>query len=58
VVVVTANIAAGLTRTAPEQARVFEASRQAFLEKVAEADRRWKAALGALPRRGHRELPR
>ena len=45
VVVVTANIAAGLTRAAPEQARVFEANRQAFLEKVAEADRRWKAAL-------------
>ncbi len=45
VVIVTANIAAGLTRAAPEQARAFEANRQAFLERVAEADRRWKAAL-------------
>jgi len=45
VVIVTANIAAGLTRVAPEQARAFEANRQAFLEKVADADRRWKSAL-------------
>src|SRR6059036_655135 len=46
VVIVTANIAAGLTRMAPEQGRAFEANRQAFLEKVADADRRWKSALG------------
>jgi len=45
VVIVTANIAAGLTRMAPEQGRAFEANRQAFLEKVADADRRWKSAL-------------
>jgi ABC-type Zn uptake system ZnuABC Zn-binding protein ZnuA len=45
VALVTANIAAGLTRAAPEQARVLEANRQGFLEKVAEADRRWKSAL-------------
>ena len=45
VAIVTANIAAGLTRAAPEQTRVFEANRQGFLERVAEADRRWKAAL-------------
>ena len=42
---VTANIAAGLTRALPEQARTFEGNRQAFLEKVAEADRRWKTVL-------------
>ena len=45
VAIVTANIAAGLTRAFPEQARAFETNRQTFLEKVAEADRRWKAAL-------------
>src|SRR5205807_3413947 len=45
VALVTANIVAGLTRAAPEQARVLEANRQGFLEKVAEADRRWKSAL-------------
>jgi ABC-type Zn uptake system ZnuABC Zn-binding protein ZnuA len=45
VAIVTANIAAGLTRAMPEQARVFEANRQGFLEKVAEADRRWKSEL-------------
>jgi ABC-type Zn uptake system ZnuABC Zn-binding protein ZnuA len=45
VVIVTSSIAAGLTRVAPEQARAFEANRQAFLEKVADADRRWKSAL-------------
>jgi ABC-type Zn uptake system ZnuABC Zn-binding protein ZnuA len=45
VAIVTANIAAGLIRALPEQARTFEANRQTFLEKVAEADRRWKAAL-------------
>jgi ABC-type Zn uptake system ZnuABC Zn-binding protein ZnuA len=45
VAIVTANIATGLTRAMPEQARVFEANRQGFLEKVAEADRRWKSEL-------------
>jgi ABC-type Zn uptake system ZnuABC Zn-binding protein ZnuA len=45
VAIVTANIAAGLTRAAPEQVRAFEANRQGFLEKVADADRRWKSAL-------------
>ena len=45
VAIVTANIAAGLARAAPESARAFEANRQALLERVAEADRRWKAAL-------------
>ena len=45
VAIVTANIAAGLTRALPEQARTFEANRQAFLEKIGEADRRWKAML-------------
>ena len=45
VAIVTANIAAGLTRALPEQARTFDANRQAFLEKIAEADRRWKAML-------------
>ncbi len=52
VAVVTMNIAAGLARAAPEHARVFEANRQAFLEKVADADRRWKAMLA--PFRGAR----
>jgi ABC-type Zn uptake system ZnuABC Zn-binding protein ZnuA len=45
VALVTANIAAGLTRALPEQARTLEGNRQAFLEKVAEADRRWKTVL-------------
>ena len=45
VAIVTANIAAGLTRAVPEQVRAFEANRQGFLEKVADADRRWKFAL-------------
>src|SRR5207302_8474539 len=45
VAIVTANIAVGLARAAPESARAFEANRQALLERVAEADRRWKAAL-------------
>src|SRR5882762_5100055 len=45
IAIVTANIAAGLARAAPESARAFEANRQALLEKVADADRRWKAAL-------------
>jgi ABC-type Zn uptake system ZnuABC Zn-binding protein ZnuA len=43
--IVTYNIAAGLARAAPEHTRAFEANREAFLEKVAEADRRWKALL-------------
>lgn len=51
-VIVTRNIVAGLARVAPEHARAFEASRQAFLEKVADADRRWRAMLA--PFRGAR----
>src|SRR3989475_714502 len=47
VALVTANIAAGLGRVAPERTRAFEANRQAFLEKVADADRRWKAVLAS-----------
>src|SRR3989441_1232391 len=47
VAIVTANIAAGLGRVAPERTRAFEANRQAFLEKVADADRRWKAVLAS-----------
>jgi len=50
--IVTRNIAAGLARVAPEHARVFEANRDAFLEKVAAADQRWKALLA--PFRGAR----
>ena len=49
---VTHTIAAGLARAAPEHSRGFEANREAFLEKVAEADRRWKALLA--PFRGAR----
>lgn len=48
--VVTANIAAGLSRVAPDLGPKFEANRRAFLEKVAAADRRWKALLA--PYRG------
>src|SRR5213079_2216746 len=40
---VTRNIAAGLARVAPEHIRAFEANREALLEKVAEADRRWRS---------------
>jgi ABC-type Zn uptake system ZnuABC Zn-binding protein ZnuA len=47
VAIVTANIAAGLLRAAPEQARAFEANRQGLLERIADADRRWKSALAA-----------
>jgi zinc/manganese transport system substrate-binding protein len=50
--IVTRNIAAGLARVAPEHSRPFEANREALLEKVAEADRRWKALLA--PFRGAR----
>jgi len=49
---VTRNIVAGLARAAPEHTRIFEANREAFLEKVAEADRRWRALLA--PFRGAR----
>ena len=42
---VTATIANGLARIAPDLASRFEANRQAFLEKVAAADRRWKQIL-------------
>lgn len=36
---------AGLTRVAPDNAAVFEANREAFLGRLAEADRRWKQRL-------------
>lgn len=45
VAIVTANIVAGLTRVAPDNAAVFEANREAFLGRLAEADRRWKQRL-------------
>ncbi len=48
--IVTANIVAGLARLMPDLAPKFEANRHAFLEKVAAADRRWKAILA--PHRG------
>jgi zinc/manganese transport system substrate-binding protein len=46
--IVTANIATGLARLAPDLAPKLEANRQAFLERVATADRRWKATLAPL----------
>jgi ABC-type Zn uptake system ZnuABC Zn-binding protein ZnuA len=42
---VTANIVAGLSRAMPDLAARFEANRTAFLEKVAEAERRWRQTL-------------
>jgi zinc/manganese transport system substrate-binding protein len=51
-VIVTQSLAAGLARAAPEHARLFEANRHTLLEKIAEADRRWKATLA--PFRGAR----
>lgn len=48
--IVTRNIVAGLARAAPELAGKLEANRQAFLEKLTAADRRWKALLA--PYRG------
>ncbi len=48
--IVTANIVSGLSGIMPDLAAKFEANRQAFLEKVAVADRRWKATLA--PYRG------
>lgn len=50
--IVTATIAAGLSRVVPDLARRFEANRQAFLERLVAADRRWKAILR--PHRGAR----
>lgn len=47
---VTQHIVAGLARVAPELGPKLEASRKALLEKVAAADRRWKATLA--PYRG------
>jgi zinc/manganese transport system substrate-binding protein len=42
---VTGTIAAGLAQMFPELAARFEANRQAFLERLAAADHRWKALL-------------
>ena len=50
--IITANIVAGLARVAPELAAKLEANRQAFLARVAAADRRWKETLA--PYRGAR----
>ena len=47
---VTGNIAAGLAQMFPALAPQFETNRQAFLERLAVADRRWKAMLA--PYRG------
>ena len=47
---VTDNIAAGLAQMFPELAPRFEANRQAFLERLVAADRRWQAILA--PYRG------
>ena len=47
---VTGNIATGLAQMFPELAPQFEANRQAFLERLTAADRRWKAILA--PYRG------
>ena len=47
---VTGTIAAGLAQMFPTLAPQFEANRQAFLERLATADRRWKAILA--PYRG------
>lgn len=49
---VTANIVAGLSYAMPDLAGKFEGNRKVFLEKVAEADRRWKQTLA--PFRGAR----
>jgi ABC-type Zn uptake system ZnuABC Zn-binding protein ZnuA len=46
--IVTPNIATGLARLAPDLAPRLEANRRAFLERVATADRRWKATLAPL----------
>ncbi len=48
--IVTANIVAGLSYAIPDLAGKFEANRKTFLEKLAEADRRWKQTLA--PYRG------
>ena len=45
---VTANIATGLARIAPDLGPKLEANRQVFLERVTTADRRWKATLAPL----------
>jgi zinc/manganese transport system substrate-binding protein len=47
---VTANIAAGLSRLRPDLAERIEANRQRFLEDVASATRRWDEAMA--PHRG------
>jgi zinc/manganese transport system substrate-binding protein len=43
--IVTGNIGAALSRIAPELAGRLATNRRAFLDRVAEADRRWKAML-------------
>ena len=43
--IVTANILTGLAYFMPDYAARFEANRQAFLEKVAAADKRWQQTL-------------
>ena len=43
--VVTANIAEGFARVAPQHRAAFERNRQAFLARLAEAQRRWTSAL-------------
>src|SRR3989454_10462374 len=47
-VIVTGNIAAGLARGAPEHARAFEANRAAFLDRLADPQRRRPAARAPL----------
>ena len=48
--IVTGTIAAGLAQIFPDLTATFEANRQAFLERLAAADGRWKAILA--PYRG------
>jgi zinc/manganese transport system substrate-binding protein len=43
--IVTANVLAGLSRLFPDLAPKLEANRQAFLAKLADADRRWKQTM-------------
>jgi len=50
--IVTGTIVAALSRIAPELAAILEANRRAFLDRLTEADRRWKATLA--PFRGTR----
>ena len=50
--IVTGTIVAALSRIAPELAGILEANRRVFLDRLTEADRRWKATLA--PFRGAR----